>query len=85
MVKQEGSVAGKSCPKCGVIFSCGAERGRCWCMDLPPLTQLPPYQDCLCLACLRAWHSALAEAAGQVENGVPVAPGEAAPGGLRQF
>lgn len=69
----------KRCPACGRGFSCGARVGRCWCMALPPLEHSPPYRDCLCPDCLRAWSAA--EAGGQGQDGVPVAPGKAAGSG----
>ncbi|WP_369692849.1 cysteine-rich CWC family protein [Azovibrio restrictus] len=74
----------KACACCGRFFSCGAEQGGCWCLELPPVPQRLPYGDCLCPNCLAARVSASAEAPGQVQDGVAVAPGKAAPGGFRQ-
>ncbi|MGB4466806.1 MAG: cysteine-rich CWC family protein [Azovibrio sp.] len=48
----------KVCPACGRGFSCGVRAGRCWCMELPALEHPPPYRDCLCPDCLRAWSAA---------------------------
>ncbi|HJW51832.1 MAG TPA: cysteine-rich CWC family protein [Burkholderiaceae bacterium] len=42
------------CAICGSEFFCGADRGACWCAELPPLSreQRAAGVGCLCPACL---------------------------------
>jgi Cysteine-rich CWC len=59
-----------TCPTCGARFGCGAgaDDGRCWCQDLPPLTPVAG-RDCLCPACLMA---AVADAAATAKPADPL-------------
>jgi uncharacterized protein (TIGR00290 family) len=42
----------KSCHRCGTVFDCGSNSGRCWCSDLPPVDLPITGEDCLCPQCL---------------------------------
>ena len=46
--------AQKSCWRCGVEFSCGADYAteKCWCDGLPAIVPNAAGSDCLCPACL---------------------------------
>ena len=43
----------KTCAGCGKSFSCGADAGSCWCMDLPVLPRQLPGSGCYCRECLQ--------------------------------
>lgn len=42
------------CAECGQPFTCGAQAGSCWCMDLPRVSPVPGDRKsgCLCERCL---------------------------------
>ena len=52
----------KKCSKCNTEFECGADIGKCWCMDFKVepvvLDKLrEDFKDCLCPKCLYEYGS----------------------------
>lgn len=52
----------KKCSKCSTEFECGADIGKCWCMDFKVepvvLDRLrEDFKDCLCPKCLNEYGS----------------------------
>ena len=56
--QQEHEVGNRTCPQCGVVFTCAVAAGQsqCWCFNLPRIIALDESDDrgCLCPACLGA-------------------------------
>jgi hypothetical protein len=54
MTDVDANSAHRRCAICGSEFSCGADRGACWCAELPPLPaeRRVAGASCLCPACL---------------------------------
>jgi hypothetical protein len=53
----------KKCSKCGAEFSCGANEGKCWCMEVQLSEEIlnalkTEYDDCLCDSCLKKMNMA---------------------------
>jgi hypothetical protein len=42
----------KTCPECGVVFTCGAPNTSCWCAKYPAVLPPDPTATCLCPDCL---------------------------------
>jgi ribosomal protein L34E len=58
-VRDVTGVASSTCPRCAVMFVCGANAASCWCETLAVLDIKRRPEDllgkgCLCEACLRA-------------------------------
>lgn len=54
------------CENCAAEFSCGADRGRCWCFEVSTepsvlLDLEKKYAACLCPACLAEFSAEIAE------------------------
>jgi hypothetical protein len=48
----------KNCSKCSTQFECGADVGKCWCMDLKVKPEVlsklkEEFSNCLCPECLK--------------------------------